>query len=52
VSLGTSGRAGAAAEWLSGVQALLNPTRETMVGDAGVLQALELRPLYVGELLE
>ena len=52
MSLGTSGPARAVAGWVGGVEAMLKPTGSTIVDDGGVLQALELRSLHVGELLE
>jgi hypothetical protein len=50
MSLGTSGPARAVAEW-RGVEALLKPTRETIVDGGGILKALELLS-HPGELLE
>ena len=52
MSLGTSGPARAVAERLGYVEAVLKPTRQTIVDDSGILKALELRPLHVGDLLQ
>ena len=51
MSLGTSGPARAVAG-LECVEAVLKPTRQTIVDDSRILKALEFRPLHVGELLE